>query len=354
VEQLLQARELKGLILRYSRPLIVKAVQDVLGQIRRETTHLEAIPQGDDILTRVKEKIIRWNTPTLTKLINATGVILHTNLGRAPLSKSALEEMQQVCGNYSTLEFDLASGERGSRMEHVERLLIQITGSESALVVNNNAAAVLLALMVLARKRKVLISRSQLVEIGGGFRVSEIMAQSGAKLLEVGTTNRVHLDDYRDAIDDQTIAILRAHHSNFRIVGFTSEPSLLELAELAHQKKLIFIDDLGSGALLDTAKFGLAHEPMVQESLKAGVDLVCFSGDKLLGGPQAGIILGKKDLISKIRKHALMRALRPDKSCLAGLEATLLHYLRNEAEKEIPIWQMISLSESKVKQKAIE
>jgi L-seryl-tRNA(Ser) seleniumtransferase len=352
VEQLLELHQVDGLVKRFSHPLTVRAIQEVLGEIRQEVAASAKVPNEKDIVSRVTEKITGWNTPSLINVINATGVILHTNLGRAPLSTSALDAVQRVTGLFNNLEFDLRTGERGSRMDHIEKLLNQISGAEAGLVVNNNAAAVLLVLTALTKRHKVIISRSQLVEIGGGFRVSDVMVQSGAKLIEVGTTNRVHVDDYRDAIDDQTVAILTAHHSNFKIIGFTSEPTLEELTDLAHQQGLLLIDDLGSGALLDTSQFGLSHEPMVQETVKAGADMVCFSGDKLLGGPQAGIIVGKKDLIQKIRKHPLMRALRPDKSCLAALEATLLHYLRNEAEREIPTWQMISTPATEIKQRA--
>ena len=352
VEQLLEVHPMVGLVQRFSHQLTLRAIQEVLGEIRQEVEASAKVPNETGIISRVTEKLILWNTSSFVSVINATGVILHTNLGRAPLSKSALNAIQCIAGNYNNLEFDLSAGERGSRMEHVEKLLTQITGAEAGLVVNNNAAAVLLVLTALTKRHKVVISRSQLVEIGGGFRVSDVMAQSGAKLVEVGTTNRVHLEDYRDAIDDQTVAVLRAHHSNFKIIGFTSEPSLQELAGLAHQKGIILMDDLGSGALLDTAQFGLSHEPMVQESIKAGADLVCFSGDKLLGGPQAGIIVGDKELLRKIRKYPLMRALRPDKSCLAALEATLLHYLRNEAASEIPVWKMISTPTAKIRQRA--
>jgi L-seryl-tRNA(Ser) seleniumtransferase len=353
VEQLLELGQVDGLVRRFSRPLTVRAIHEVLGEIRQEVVaSASKVPNEKDIVSRVTEKITSWNTPSLVDVINATGVILHTNLGRAPLSKAALVAIQRVVGSYNNLEFDLNIGKRGSRMDRIEKLLTQITGAEAGLVVNNNAAAVLLALTAMTKRRKVIISRSQLIEIGGGFRVSDVMAQSGAKLVEVGTTNRVHVEDFRDALDDQTVAIFTAHHSNFKIFGFTNEPTLEELADLAHQRGILLIDDLGSGALLDTTQFGLSHEPMVQESVKFGADVVCFSGDKLLGGPQAGIIVGKKDLIQKLRKYPLMRALRPDKSCLAALEATLQHYLRNEAAKEIPIWKMITTPTTKIKQRA--
>jgi len=267
--------------------------------------------------------------------------VLHTNLGRAPLSKAALQAMDTVAGGYSTLEYDLEKGGRGSRSVHAEALLIHLTGAEAALVVNNNAGAVLLALSALAHRKRVIISRSQLVEIGGGFRIPDVMAQSGAKLVEVGTTNRVHAADFEVALQEPAALLVRAHHSNFRIIGFTTEPDLAELVEIAHRQGVPLLDDLGSGTFIDTARFGLLHEPTIQESVQAGADVICFSGDKLLGGPQAGILIGKKDLIARIKKHPLARAVRADKLCLSALSATLLHYLLDEAEREIPVWQMI-------------
>jgi L-seryl-tRNA(Ser) seleniumtransferase len=235
---------------------------------------------------------------------------------------------------------------------HAEAMFRLLTGAEAALVVNNNAAAVLLVLSALARRRGVVILRTQLVEIGGGFRVPDVMRQSGAQLVEIGATNRVHLPDYQSALESKPALFLRAHRSNFQIVGFTSEPSLAEIAGVAHQAGLPLVDDLGSGALIDTSRFGLAHEPMIQESLAAGADLVCFSADKLLGGPQAGVIIGREDLIAKLKKHPLARALRADKLCLAALSATLLHYLKDEAEQEIPLWRMIAAQPDQLRQRA--
>jgi L-seryl-tRNA(Ser) seleniumtransferase len=250
------------------------------------------------------------------------------------------------------LEYDLEKGQRGSRLIHAESALQKLTGAESALVVNNNASAVLLVLSALASKKRVIIPRSQLVEIGGGFRVPDVMKQSGAKLVEVGTTNRVHLSDFEEALAEPTALVLRAHRSNFKIVGFTEEPEFKDIVKLAHQAGVPVLDDLGSGALLDTAEYGLAHEPTVQESLAAGADLVCFSGDKLLGGPQAGIIIGRADLVAKLKKHPLARAVRADKTCLAGVTATLLHYLMDEALREIPVWRMISMTREQAKVRA--
>jgi L-seryl-tRNA(Ser) seleniumtransferase len=291
--------------------------------------------------------LVSWVKPTLRVVINASGVILHTNLGRAPLSDATIRAMDLVARGYSTLEYDLEKGARGSRLIHAESVLQKLTGAESAVVVNNNASAVLLVLSALANRKRVIISRSQLVEIGGGFRIPDVMKQSGAKLLEVGTTNKVHLRDYEEALEQGGL-VMRAHRSNFKIVGFTEEPELKDIVDLAHKAGTIFVDDLGSGALYDTAKYGLAHEPTVQESLAAGADVVCFSGDKLLGGPQAGIIVGKKELLDKIKKHPLARAVRADKTCLAGVTATLLHYLKDEAEREIPILKMMSLTPKQI------
>ena len=359
IEQLLHAKHTDDLINKYGRPLTLDALRLTLDETRArfklalsrvEGTKPEVdLPSTDDILVQAESHLAASTAPTLLPVINATGVILHTNLGRAPLSKAAIAAMNEAAENYSTLEYDLDKGQRGSRMIHAESILQRLTGAEAAIVVNNNASAVLLILSALANKKRVVISRTQLVEIGGGFRVPDVMKQSGAKLVEVGTTNKVRLSDYKEALEEPTALVMRAHRSNFKIVGFTEEPELKELVDVAHQANVAVIDDLGSGALLDTAKYGFAHEPTVQESLAAGVDLVCFSGDKLLGGPQAGIIVGKKDLIDKIKKHPLARAVRADKTCLAGITATLLHYLKDEAEREIPIWRMMSLTPDQLK-----
>lgn len=338
----------------YGRPLTLDALRLTLDEIRaRFRTNPQAdLPSIEGILTEAETHLSQWTTSTLAPVINATGVILHTNLGRAPLSKATLAAMQYVAESYSTLEYDLEKGQRGSRLIHAESILQKLTGTEAAVVVNNNASAVLLVLSALANRKRVVISRTQLVEIGGGFRVPDVMKQSGAKLVEVGSTNKVRLSDYEEALEEPTALVMRAHRSNFKIVGFTEEPELKEIVDIAHQANVAVADDLGSGALLDTAKYGFAHEPTVQESLAAGADLVCFSGDKLLGGPQAGIILGRKELLDKIKKHPLARALRADKTCLAGITATLLHYLKDEAEREIPIWMMMSLTLDKVKSRA--
>jgi L-seryl-tRNA(Ser) seleniumtransferase len=327
----------------YGRPLTTTAIREVLDATR---ALLRVTPEGADLATpnplellaETRARLEAWVAPTLRPVINASGVIVHTNLGRAPLSLAALAQMQLAAQSYSTLEYDLDKGGRGSRTVHTEALLARLTGAAAALVVNNNAAALVLILTALAKRKNVLIARSQMVEIGGGFRVPDVMRQSGAKLVEVGATNRAYLRDFSDALDAKTALILRAHHSNYKIVGFTTEPSLTELCGLG----LPVVDDLGSGALLDTAEFGLAHEPTVQESVQAGAALVAFSGDKLLGGPQAGIIVGQREVVAKLKQHPLARALRADKLCLAALNATLLHYLKDETLREIPIWRMIS------------
>ena len=352
VDQLLQTEEVNQWISYYGRPLTLDAIRSVLDKVRLGYAEASTIPDRESLLEQVGLKLQNWTAPTLQNVINATGVILHTNLGRAPLSQAALDAIRSVASGYSTLEYDLRKGKRGTRLVHVEALLKRITGVSAALVVNNNAAAVMLVLTALARRRAVVIARTQLVEIGGGFRVPDVMKQSGARLVEVGTTNRVHMADYESALDESPVMILRAHRSNFRIIGFTTEPSLAELASLARRVGIPLVDDLGSGSLLDTSRFGLGHEPMVQESLAQGADLVCFSGDKLLGGPQAGIIAGRADLVAKLKKHPLARAIRADKLCLAGLSATLTHYLKDEAVQEVPIWRMIAMSTEQIRERA--
>jgi L-seryl-tRNA(Ser) seleniumtransferase len=342
VDVLLQQPRTRRLTEAYGRDLTLDALRSALQGARDAVRAGQSVPSAEVLLESAQRSLAEWTSPSLVPVINATGVILHTNLGRAPLSASALHAMQQVAQGYATLEYDLPSGQRGARTAHAERLLTRLTGAEAALVVNNNAGAVLLALTALAKGREVIVARSQLVEIGGGFRIPDVMRQSGARLVEVGTSNRTHPADFKEALGARTAMLLRAHHSNFRLVGFTSEPTLAEMADIAAAHQVPLVDDLGSGALLDTAAFGLAHEPMVQESLAAGAALVMFSGDKLLGGPQAGILVGREALMARLRKHPLARALRADKLCLAALEATLLHYARGEAAQALPVWQMIA------------
>ncbi|MGB2895282.1 MAG: L-seryl-tRNA(Sec) selenium transferase [Anaerolineales bacterium] len=352
VDHLLNHPQAASLISAFGHALSVQALREQLALTRQAVLEGATSPDEQTIITQTSDMLTAWLTPTLRSVINATGVIIHTNLGRSPLSRAAWEAMLSVSTGYSTLEYELQRGKRGKRDMHADSLITRLTGAEAALVVNNNAAAVLLALTSLARRKQVLIARSQLIEIGGGFRIPDVLKQSGAKLVEVGTTNRTHLRDFEDAIQDQTALIMRAHHSNFKIVGFTTEPSLAELVELGNRRGIPVLDDIGSGALLDTAQFGLGHEPTVQESLQIGSSLVAFSGDKLLGGPQAGILVGKKVLIDKLRRQPLARAVRPDKLCLAALSATLLHFLKGNATSEVPVWQMISAAEDSLEARA--
>lgn len=354
IDQLLQTENAAYLIARFGRPLTLDAIRFKLDDIRArfKSGEITALPLKDLILVQVESTLTEWTKQTLIPVINASGVILHTNLGRAPLSDATIRAMDAVSRGYSNLEFDLETGKRGSRLIHAESLLQKLTGAESALIVNNNASAVLLILSALANKKRVIIARSQLVEIGGGFRIPDVMKQSGAKLVEVGTTNKIHVSDYEEALIESAGLVMRAHRSNFKLVGFTEEPELKDIVQIAHGFDIPVVDDLGSGALYDTAKYGLGHEPTVQESMQAGADIVCFSGDKLLGGPQAGIIVGKKVLIDKIKKHPLARAVRADKACLAGLSATLTHYLKDEAEREVPVVKMMSLTLKQIQGRA--
>jgi len=324
------------------RPVITELARQALETARTAVAAGRPAPTEDQLVESVlglAEVVLR---PSLRPVINATGVIIHTNLGRAPLSEDAIAAMVAVSGGYSNLEFDLEAGERGSRFVHLEPLLRQLTGADAAMAVNNNASALLLALSSLARDREVIVSRGQAVEIGGGFRIPDVMRQSGARLVEVGTTNRTYLRDYEAALTPDTVAIMRVHASNFRIVGFTETPAINDLARLAHEHGLLLLDDLGSGCILDTTQFGLAPEPTVQESMAAAVDLAMFSGDKLLGGPQAGVIIGRRELVERLHRHPLARAVRMDKASIAALTATLLHYLRGEALEKLPVWRMIA------------
>ncbi len=322
----------------------------------------EKILQGDGSITELEleewllvfcEQISRKMKSNLRRVINGTGVVIHTNLGRSILPEITTDRLVQAGGYYSNLEFDLDSGKRGSRYSLVENILCELTGAEAALVVNNNAAAVLLALDTLAKGREVIVSRGQLVEIGGSFRIPDVMARSGARLVEVGATNRTHLYDYEGAITEETALLLRVHTSNFRIIGFTSEVSAEEMVALAREKTLATMEDLGSGSLIDFSEYGFPKEPTVQEIVKAGVDVVTFSGDKLLGGPQAGIIAGKRDVIARIKKNPLNRALRIDKFTLASLESVLREYFDIEqAVKNVPTLSMLTISSEELKKKA--
>ena len=352
IDKLLNTLDGQRFVGQFGRGLTTDAFRSALDEAREIFHKNDRLLDINEILGTTAGKLTGWTSRSLRPVINATGVIIHTNLGRSPLSEATIQAMAEVARGYSNLEYDLDQGRRGSRSIHAEALITRLTGAEAALVVNNNASAVLLCLTALAKRRRVLISRTQLVEIGGGFRIPDVMVQSGAKLVEIGTTNRVHLHDYQQAVDQQPIrVIMRAHRSNFTIVGFHTEPNLEEVAQVAQAAGIPLIEDLGSGTLIDTSIFGLDHEPTVLETLAGGADLVTFSGDKLLGGPQAGIIAGRGDLIKKLKKHPLARAIRADKLTLSGLSATLTHYLKGEVLEAIPIWQMISAKEEALKER---
>lgn len=326
----------------YPRHVLVEAARAALVAARAQIGAGQPAPSLDALVAETVDRLRRKGHPSLRSAINATGVIIHTNLGRAPVSSEAGAAMAAIATGYSNLEFDLESGGRGSRHAHLTELLREATGAQDGIAVNNNAGAVLLALSALAAGREVIISRGQAVEIGGGFRIPDVMHQSGARLVEVGTTNRTYQRDYAEVITPNTALLLRVHPSNFRVEGFVHTVEIGELVSIARDAGIAVMDDVGSGALLDPARFGLASEPLVTESVQAGADVVCFSGDKLLGGPQAGIIVGTKTAVERVRRHPLARALRIDKASLAGLEVTLRHYVRGEALQKVPIWQMIA------------
>jgi L-seryl-tRNA(Ser) seleniumtransferase len=317
-------------------PLAVDAARAVIERAREE---IHAGGDPGDLAARLREELAEARRPRLGRVLNATGVVVHTNLGRAPLAEEALARVVEAGRAYSNLEYDLAAGARGSRQNHVTAVLRRLTGAESALVVNNNAGAVLLALAALAEGSEVVVSRGELIEIGDGFRIPDVLARSGARLVEVGTTNRTRAADYEKAIGPETAVLLRVHQSNFRVVGFEERPRLEEVAAVARKHGLPLVDDLGSGALSNTVLLG-DFEPSARESLEAGADLVCFSGDKLLGGPQAGIVLGRAELVEKLRRHPLQRALRIDKLSLAALEGTL--FLHLDAPERIPVLRTLA------------
>jgi L-seryl-tRNA(Ser) seleniumtransferase len=329
VDQLLRDERLAG----EPRPLAVAAARTALEAARAE---IRAGGEAGDLVERALAELASARRPSLRRVLNATGVIVHTNLGRAPLPAEALARVAEVGGGYSNLELDLGTGLRGSRQKHLAGLLRRLTGAEAALVVNNNAAAVLLALAALAEGREVIVSRGELVEIGDGFRIPEVLVRSGARLVEVGTTNRTRAEDYEAAVGPETALLLRVHQSNFRVVGFAERPDVGSLAAIAKRFRLPLVDDLGSGALLE-----LEGEPVVAASLRAGADLACFSGDKLLGGPQAGVVAGRGELVERLRRHPLQRALRADKLTLAALEGTLSIYLDPERSGEVPVLRML-------------
>lgn len=342
----------RGLVTEASRT-VLDGMREAILAAKDELSLEEINTDTDELVSLVEKEVEERLKPSFRRVINATGVVIHTNLGRSLLSDAALEALATAGSYYNNLEFQLEDGSRGSRQFHLRNLLRELTGAESALVVNNNAAAVLLALTAHAKGKEVIVSRGQLIEIGGSFRLPDVMAQSGARLVEVGTTNKTYLEDYRRAITSDTAMLLRAHTSNYRIVGFTSEVGLEELSGLAREYELVLLDDLGSGVYIDLADYGLAHEPTIKRSLQEGADLVCFSGDKLLGGPQGGIVLGKANLVEAMAGHPLARALRLDKFSIAALEMTLRHYLDPErAVREIPTLAMLTADPETLKKRA--
>jgi L-seryl-tRNA(Ser) seleniumtransferase len=341
---------------RANRNVVISGVRRFLDNLRNEVQNATAdikVPGAGELAERIAQWIASEDTPNLRPVINATGVLLHTGLGRAPLAESAIQAIAAVAAGYASVEVDVASGERSQRVRDAERRLKHLTGAEAAIVVNNNAGATLLTLAALAAGREVIVSRGHLVEIGGSYRLPEVMEFSGAKLREVGTTNKTRIEDYRAAIHQETAALMRVHTSNYAIVGFAEQTSLAELVELGAKRNLPVIDDIGSGALEDFASYGLTGEPVAAESIKAGADVVLFSGDKLLGGPQCGIVIGKKTLVERISKHPLMRALRVDKITLAALVETLrLHQDREAAVQSLPLLALLSTSPANLRNRA--
>jgi L-seryl-tRNA(Ser) seleniumtransferase len=358
IDQILSNKHVISLTKKIPREIVVEAIREEIEKLR-ELIKNDKIDREEldfrlnNIIDTIKNNVYSKMSMKFKKVINGTGVVIHTNLGRSLISREVMDNVIELVTSYSNLEFNLEKGTRGSRYSHVEEILTRITGAEGALVVNNNAAAVLLILSSIAKNKEVIVSRGELVEIGGSFRVPDVMEQSGAKLVGVGTTNKTHLRDYENAIGEDTAALMKVHTSNYRILGFTASVSLEEIVKLGKEKGIPVIEDLGSGVLVDLSKYGLQYEPTVQESIKAGVDIVSFSGDKLLGGPQAGIILGRKKYIDIMKKNPLTRAIRVDKFTLSALEATLRLYLdESEAINKIPTLKMITMSLSEVEKKA--
>jgi L-seryl-tRNA(Ser) seleniumtransferase len=360
VDELLASSRIQSLLEACPRWAVLEAVRQVLADRRQRVRHeritreaAEALLAPEAIVEAVVALASEKARPSFIPVINATGVVLHTNLGRAPLAPAAVEAIRAIAAGYANLEFDLATGTRGSRQVHVEALLCALTGAEAAFVVNNNAAAVFLAINTLASRKEIVVSRGQLVEIGDSFRIPDVMVRAGGMLREVGTTNRTHLRDYEEAIGPETALILRVHRSNFQILGFTADVELAELVTLARRNNLLVMDDLGSGALLDLSRLGLRREPLAADAIRAGADLVTFSGDKLLGGPQAGMLVGRRDLLARVRKNPLARTVRMDKLGLAALEATLRLYREpDRACREIPILRMLGLTATAIEERA--
>ena len=351
INKILLLDEVKSLIQEYTEVGVKSAIKNYIDEIKQEILNeeLHEVPSLENIVEEVTQIVKSEDKNSLRRVINATGTILHTNLGRSLLSQKIKENIESVAFNYSNLEFDIDNKKRGSRYVHLIDIIKKLTGAEDVLVVNNNAAAVLLTLNTLVKDKEIVVSRGELVEIGGAFRIPEIIKLSGGTPVEVGTTNKTHLKDYKNAITDNTGALLKVHTSNYKIVGFTKEVSNEEISYLARENELVSINDLGSGQFVDFSKFGLPYEPTVKEVLNSGIDIVTFSGDKLLGGPQAGIIVGKKEYIEQMKKNQLTRTLRVDKMTLAALEATLKLYLdEKEALEHIPTLHMISLSKERL------
>jgi len=348
VEIILQNKALKPLIQKHSRKILTQTVRKIISEEKKNALKNGCLYSAQERINKIKEYFKKENLSFLQEVINGSGVILHTNLGRAPLGKEMLAAVQSSLQGYTNLEYDLAEGSRGKRGEIVEKLLCTLSHSEKSLVVNNNAGAIFLILNTLAKGKEVIVSRGELVQIGGGFRIPEILEQSGAHLREVGTTNQTFIEDYEKAINDNTALILKVHQSNFHMNGFVQQVEVKELKELGQKYNLPVIVDLGSGTFLNTEDFGLKHEPTVQENIRAGADIVCFSTDKLLGGPQGGVVCGKEIYLKKISQHPLFRTLRVDKITLTILQEILLSYLKGKAVSKIPIWKMISCPLDKI------
>jgi len=355
VNDVLKAPELSGFRSILETAYGMKILDEVMEETRRQVASAGIVVARTDLTSRIARETARRLAdllrPSLRRVINASGVVLHTNLGRAPLSETVIQHLREVAVGYSNLEFSIEDGLRGKRDHHIERLLRHLLGCESAIVVNNNAAAVLIVLNTLGESGEVIVSRGEQVEIGGSFRIPDVMARSGARLREVGTTNRTRIGDYEHAINETTRLLLRVHPSNFRIIGFTERPSLEEFVALGRRRNIATFEDLGSGCLIDLQPLGIRDEPVAVESIRAGIDVICFSGDKLLGGPQAGIIAGKKHLVGRIRQNPLFRALRVDKLTIASLESVLLSYIRGAVD-DIPIWRMLRTPASTLQDRA--
>ena len=360
VDDILDKEEIIELLKHMPRKTVLDTIRLVIDDLRnnikgKRLIESEILNLIDNISEIIVKKSEEKNAYKLKKVVNATGVVIHTNLGRSLINEKIMDNIKEIAINYSNLEYDLETGGRGSRYDHLEEIISEITGGEGAMVVNNNAAAVMLVLSTMAKGKEVIVSRGELIEIGGSFRIPDVMEQSGASLVEVGTTNKTHLQDFENAINENTAALLKVHTSNYRVLGFTSNVDSAELFELKEKYDIPLIEDLGSGVLIDLSKYGIEYEPTVQESLKKGVDIVTFSGDKLLGGPQVGIIVGKKEFIEEMKKNPLTRAFRVDKFTISALEATLRYYIdEGVAAKEIPTLAMLTLSKEEIEEKAIK